>query len=267
MISSTFTVRWEEEDFIIVEKPYRLHTAPLQPGAEDNLLTLVIKQYPEVSTVPGKKNIEPGLLHRLDFETSGLVIIARTVKAFKVLSEQFAANQVKKDYFAISLFYEPQLKGSPRECSLPEWKKVCQSVSPLESGKAETYTVKSSFKPRGPGQKLVKVVQGDLKYKKKDKVTSLVYTSQLQFLERTPDFFLLQVSLTKGFRHQVRAHLAYLGMPIVGDPLYNEADFPACPARMFLHAAGLHFFHPLTGEAFDFTTPVPEDFRQLLQNN
>lgn len=270
MNKPAFTVHMEDEQILIVEKPAAMHTAPLHPADQANLLSQVIAHYPEIAHLPGLKNIEPGLLHRLDYETSGLVLIARTETAFIRLSAQFKQNQVTKNYYAVSLFREGQLTGSPIGFSLADWHRLCQAwTAPMVPAAPSIFKVESHFRPWGQGRKQVKVITEEKEIQQAAEVTPASYTSEIHLLKHQADNFLSRVTLTKGFRHQVRAHLAYLGLPIAGDPLYlkplAEHQHPVSYARMYLHAAGLKFRHPTTGKLIDYQTPVPQDFEDLLK--
>ena len=148
MNKPAFTIHLEDEQFLIVEKPVFMHTAPLQASDKDNLLAQVINIYPEIASLSGKKNIEPGLLHRLDYETSGLILIARTEKAFINLSEQFKDNQVTKCYYTISLYRAEQLAGSPLNIPLKDWSRICETWPNPSAPYA--FVFQSHFKPWGP---------------------------------------------------------------------------------------------------------------------
>ena len=99
-MSTVLVVRYEDAHMAVVEKPPGIHTAPLRAGERGTLLESILARYPEVAAVPGIRPVEPGLLHRLDRETSGLVIVARQADAFAVLRGSFEAGEVLKEYAA-----------------------------------------------------------------------------------------------------------------------------------------------------------------------
>ena len=94
-------VLFEDASMIALDKPAGLHSAPLRAGESETLLARVIERYPEVAALPGVKPVEPGLVHRLDRDTSGIVLVARTPPAFAALREQFNAGEARKEYRAI----------------------------------------------------------------------------------------------------------------------------------------------------------------------
>jgi 23S rRNA pseudouridine1911/1915/1917 synthase len=228
-----FCVLYEDSHLLAIDKPAGLHTAPLQPGEGGTLLGEVIARYPEIASLPGIKPMEPGLLHRLDRETSGVVIVARTAEAFAALRAQFAAKQVCKEYLAVCV-----------SAAVP--------AGPLR--------IESRFAPYGPGRKEVRVV---LEAGRRN-VSSRLYATEAQVLEARGGRALVRAGLLRGFRHQVRAHLAHLGLPILGDPLYGVPCPAGVPARLYLHAARVDLLHPVTGAALSIRSPVPPEFPAAL---
>jgi 23S rRNA pseudouridine1911/1915/1917 synthase len=230
-------VLYEDPDLLAIDKPAGMHTAPLRPGEQGTLLGEVIAGYPEIAALPGIKPAEPGLLHRLDRETSGVVIVARTAAAFGALRAQFAGEQVRKEYLA-----------------------VCLPRAPLPADPAAPLRIESRFAPYGPGRKKVRVVlqPGERK------ATSRLYGTEVQIVRSRGQRVLVRAALLRGFRHQVRAHLAHLGLPILGDPLYGVS----CPAgvapRLYLHASAVELVHPVTGAVLSIRSPLPAEFAVAL---
>ncbi len=229
----------EDPALVIVEKPAGVHTAPLSEGEPDTLLALVLVSFPEISSMPGIKPSEHGLLHRLDRDTSGVVVIARTPEAFAALRQQFAAFQVEKEYDA-----------------------ACLNQTEKEAG--ESFTIQSRFAAEGPGRRRVRVVPDETNRKLLREATSSVYQTGVKLERLSGDRALVRVVIRKGFRHQIRAHLAFAGLPIFGDALYGGPSPPEATQRMYLHARGISFIHPVTGKALTVSSELPQAFEEIM---
>ena len=250
MNSQELRILFEDEHLIAVDKPAGIHTAPLEPGETGTLLSLVMERYPEVGGLPGIKSVEPGLLHRLDWETSGLVMVARTERSFRALREQFDSDRVSKEYSA-----------------------VCAQTAEA-SEEDRRLRIESRFAPYGPGSKMVRVVLPEEKRKRfSQRASPDIYTTEIVSIRSRHDtaftesgnFVLVQARLTRGFRHQVRAHLAFLGFPIIGDPLYGAAVPAGFPERMYLHASKIELVHPESGKPLSIKSPLPPEFKKILK--
>ena len=222
-----------------MDKPAGLHTAPLKPGEPETLLAWVTARYPEIAALPGRKSTEPGLLHRLDRGTSGIVIIARTAEAFARLRAEFSCGRVRKQYMAL-----------------------CASRKMIEPG--SRLCIESRFAPWGPGRRKVRVLMPAEAGKKTGReATKRLYETELEAVDVREHFVLMRASVVRGFRHQVRAHLAHLGLPIVGDPLYGVPAPAGAPDRMYLHAASIELAHPLSGAPLLIRSELPAEFEAL----
>ncbi|WP_455382029.1 pseudouridine synthase [Salinispira pacifica] len=223
------------DDWLLaVWKPAGLHTAPLAEGESDTLVSWVCARFPEVGAVRGRKSIEPGLLHRLDRDTQGLVLFARTQPSFDSLLAASAEGAFEKRYSALSTRSNTPPPG-------------LNSLMPLPSG-SQPWRVVSGFRPYGPGRRLVAAVPAG-----GSRPTQLYETLILSMTERDGRVH-LHLSITRGFRHQIRVHLASVGLPIMGDPLYAQGR-PGGDAGggLRLAAIGLSFPHPASG-AHSFIT-------------
>ena len=240
MVGERLTVLHEDEALIIVDKPAGIHTAPLRPGEPGTLLAAVIAAFPDVAAVPGMKPSEPGLLHRLDHETSGVVVFARTGAAFAALRSQFASGEAHKEYRAA--------------CACPPGR-----------APGETFEISSLFAPFGPGRRKVRVVEPAEKNRRLlRKAARPVYVTDVR-LERVHEGrALVEVTLQRGFRHQVRAHLSHVGLPILGDALYGVPAPHEAPQRMYLHASGITLVHPVGAKRLRVVSPLPDAFRAVL---
>lgn len=194
---------FEDESFAVLYKPQGIPTAPIKQNETGTLLHYFLRLRPECMGVRGKKEIEAGLIHRLDTPTSGLVLIAKTQSIYDELIYLQEKNLIKKTYTAF-----------------------CQSIPSqkiIDDFKIDTvtlpYTIKSQFKPFGPkGKKVMPAFAGMKKFTRDGKI----YTTHITVLQKNGNDFSVTCTLTQGYRHQVRSHLAAIGLPICCDGLYNR---------------------------------------------
>ena len=219
-------VLFEDDDILVVDKPagMMVHPAPGYPnGTLVNALLAVCPSIADVGSVE-----RPGIVHRLDRDTSGVMVVAKTTRAYLALRQMFEAHEaVTKTYLAV-------LHGAPKPAN----------------GKLETLIGR---KPWDPKRMAVVETEGD----GKRAVTS--WTT----LKRQAGLALVEFVIETGRTHQIRVHADHLGHPIVGDPLYGDsaADrrMQMRPKRMLLHAVSLSFPHPVTGKRMEFSAYPPDD--------
>jgi 23S rRNA pseudouridine1911/1915/1917 synthase len=236
--SPPLVVCFQDKSVVIIDKPAGLHTAPLRPHETDNLLARVIEVYPEVAALPGLKTVEPGLVHRLDRDTSGLVVVARTAEAFAALRAAFTEETVVKRYRAC--------------CARGEAARLPVSLE-------------TRFAPYGRGRSMVRVVLPDERSRRRLRLASgESYRTEAAWIAGTEGRALIEARITRGFRHQIRAHLSFLGLPIFGDPLYGTAVPAGCAPRMYLHAWRIEMPHPITGRSMVVESPAPPQFAALI---
>jgi 23S rRNA pseudouridine1911/1915/1917 synthase len=241
-VSLPLVIRFEDAQVLVVEKPAGQHTAPLRAAEGRTLLEQVIERYPEVAAVPGIKAVEPGLLHRLDRETSGLVAIARSGAGFAALRESSARGGMRKEYIA-----------------------ACVRPSDEQAIGTAALCIASRFAPYGSGGRMVRVViAGESSRKLLRNATEDSYSTEAEIIRRGAAILLLRARLDRGFRHQVRAHLSFLGFPILGDLLYGTPVPPGAVDRLYLHATRLEFEHPVTGARVAVESPLPQEFAALF---
>ena len=234
-------VCFEDKSMVVIDKPAGLHTAPLPHGETDTLLARAVEAYPEIASLPGIKSVEPGLVHRLDAETSGLVVIARTEQAFTALRAAFAARAATKRYLACCSCMDPE--GLPAR-------------------------IETRFAPYGRGRAMVRVVLLDEPARRAARnATRESYRTDVRWMGGAPGRALLEASITRGFRHQVRAHLSFLGYPLFGDPLYGTPAPAGCAPRMYLHAWRIEMSHPVTGALTTVESPAPPEFAALIHQD
>jgi len=228
----------EEKDFLIVYKPPRMHSVP-QALSTESLFTWCVRSFPEVGKLSGRNKGEGGLLHRLDYETHGLMLFAKNNLAMEALLEQQKQGKIIKEYSALTRENGIALPGFPKE--KPE----------LQPGNVIEIT--SAFRPYGKGSKAVRpVFPGDVNNKKAQVLyLTEILESKLISAAGPGNCFSLRLSISKGFRHQIRSHLAWLGMPILNDALYGGAAFGN--GFLALRACSLVFADPSTGEGRNYS--------------
>ena len=264
-------VVFEDEWLVAVDKPARMHSVP-GLGAGD-LCAWVFERYPEVRNLrPEVRNLgseaeparragggEGGLLHRLDYDTSGLVLFARKASAFASLLDQQEQGAFYKEYLALcapSNASQPQgsapSAGIPRGIGAEDWKDARETLDlkklsgligeAIAGGGCGICAAFRSFGPRG-----ARVACLDPAGAPKP------YLSDLLGCSSSAEGVELRVGISRGFRHQIRAQLAWIGLPIKGDPLYGGAT----DSRLRLYARRLSFVHPASGRPFSLDSPDP----------
>jgi len=243
-----------------------MHTAPKpRPDGKRTLLDWLAAIHPELMSVQGRQIDEGGLVHRLDSDTSGLVLFARTQKAFDFFMQAGIQGSFEKEYDALVRISIAGLEGSKPLLHEPDGIDPAAWLSSLRRGDTAALTrflasrsIRSVFRPFGPGGKrvacAVKPRDGSSAGKKDwtDTEYSTVVLSAQAGISNDPYELLIKVKLVRGFRHQIRAHLAWLGLPLVGDPLYGDdsGDSP----RLCLNACLLRFPDPRAGS----TVQIPD---------
>lgn len=220
---------FESDDFVIVNKPAGLPTAPLVRTETRSLAAALLARYPEMWGV-GFREREPGLVHRLDNETSGVVLSARNQPAFLAARALIETSGIEKRYLAL-------VSGARVD----------------SAGEVETLLGPDSADPRR-----VRVVSDTTSGYAK------LATTRFRVLEQGARFTLLEVTVERAFRHQIRAHLAHLGAPIAGDQLYGGAQVAALGARHALHASYIAWAGDSGRAGFRGEAGLPDDLRALL---
>jgi 23S rRNA pseudouridine1911/1915/1917 synthase len=241
MAPGSLSLCYEDDDLIAADKPAGMHTAPLSSGDTDNLLALLIARFPEIGRLPGIKPVEPGLLHRLDRETSGIVVAARTASSFQRLRDQFESGSVRKEYIAVCAAARADREPGVR------------------------LVIQSRFTPLGPGRKRVRALfPADNDKTRAREATSDSYTTEVEVERRQGDMVLVRARITKGFRHQIRVHLFSLGLPILGDRLYGVPVPDGAAQRMHLHAVMIALAHPADGRPLTIRSSLPTEFARIF---
>ena len=218
-------VLYEDKDLIVVNKPRGLVVHPAAGHADGTLVNALLAQCGDLSGIGGE--IRPGIVHRLDKDTSGTLVVAKNDKAHQSLADQIRERTAKRVYWTIVQGRIEESKG--------------RIVAPIGRHKTDR-------------KKMAVLSQGG-----KDATTEFVV------LKRFEDFSLVQCHLVTGRTHQIRVHLAYIGYPVVGDPLYGTRKQKFEIDGQALHAKELSFIHPTTGERISCEAPLPDDMIQILE--
>lgn len=228
-VQQALNILYEDEALIVLNKPPYTTVHPGSGTGNDTLVHALLYHCKGKLSQRGGDPSRPGVVHRLDKETSGLIIFAKQDAAYLSLTQQFKDRTVKKEYLAL-------VRGVPR----------------FPSGSIQAH-IQRHLKVRTKMQ-----VSKDGRFAHTD------WQVEDTFLER---FALLRCFLFTGRTHQIRVHLAHMHHPIMGDTLYgyrlHQAD-PIHPKRVLLHAQRLAFCHPLTHVPLSFETPLPKDFQSIL---
>ena len=218
-------VLYRDDDLIVIDKPFGLVVHPGAGVRSGTLVNALLHQFPEVIWVG--EGGRPGIVHRLDMETSGVMVVARSPRAYESLKGQFKDRRVKKVYHGLVWGRMPGPDG--------------RLDAPI--GRHPRHGQRMSVRTRKPREAETR------------------YTVLREFLRTT----LLEVRPLTGRTHQIRVHLAAAGHPLVGDARYGRKRGERRTPRLFLHAHRLSFAHPATGEPLEFVSPLPPDLEAVLQ--
>lgn len=222
----------EDEHLVVLDKPAGLTVHPGAGRSTGTLAHRLLARYPEMAGVGGEGR--PGIVHRLDRGTSGVLAVARTALAYQRLARAFAVREVEKRYLAI-------VYGAPRPASGT----IAAPIGRHPERRKEM-AVRTSGRPALTGYRTLASSSG---------------------------IALVALDLATGRTHQIRVHCKHVGHPLVGDPVYGEARWKGLPRRVqaplaafgrpALHAWTLSLLHPVSGEPMRFTAPVPADLDEL----
>ncbi|MCQ2591636.1 MAG: pseudouridine synthase [Treponema sp.] len=208
----------KENPFLVIYKPAGLPSAPLSADDENNALFKAQQKHPEIKNVLGRKPIEYGLLHRIDTDTAGLLLIATTQAFYDyMLKQQLLGNFLK--YYKAECILDTnnaiKLQGFP-DFPNEEHKKLLKNAN---------VSVTTYFRYFGKGSKEVRpVILTTAGKSAKNKIGKMIpYTTEVKLISSKPDknYFQFECKIAAGFKHQVRSHLCFLGFPIINDKVYN----------------------------------------------
>jgi 23S rRNA pseudouridine1911/1915/1917 synthase len=235
-------VLYEDEDLIVVNKPPGLVVHPGAGQRHGTLVNALLHHFPKLSGIGGKER--PGIVHRLDKETSGCLVAAKTDEAHRGLSAQFAARSVEKIYLALVAGKLRKSSGAIEEKigRHPMQRQRMSAVSKHGRAAKTDYRVLATGSAPHP----------TLSAFKGEKMKGEGFVS------------LVECKLHSGRTHQVRVHLQHLGHPVLGDKVYGGNYAKTFPRQM-LHAWRLGFTHPRTSEWKRFEAPMPTDFAEAIK--
>ena len=215
---------YEDADIVVVNKPRALVVHPAAGHAQDTLVNALLFACDDLSGIGGK--LRPGIVHRLDKDTTGLLVVAKNDEAHVSLSQQISVHSAGRVYWAL-------VEGRMKEPSGT----VCAPIG------------------RSPkDRKKMAVVPGGKEA-----------TTHWRVLHQYEKTTLIECRLVTGRTHQIRVHMASLHHPVCGDPIYGVPKSAAGACPLMLHARQLHIRHPRTGEELEFTAETPPDFLKVLE--
>jgi len=216
---------YEDEDVVVVNKPRGMVVHPAPGHMTGTLVHALLYHCRDLSGINGV--MRPGIVHRIDKDTSGLLMVAKSDRAHASLSAQLKAHSIKRKYIAIVHGKVEHLQG----------------------------TVDAPIGRDPKDRKMFTVTDRNSKRA----------VTHFAVLEHIGNFTLLELALETGRTHQIRVHMKFIGHPLVGDPLYGrEKDRTRYIDGQALHAGVLGFVHPVIGEYMEFEAPLPDDMEQLL---
>ncbi len=215
---------YEDNDIIVVNKPKGLVVHPANGNPDGTLVNAIINICKDsLSGIGGE--IRPGIVHRLDKDTSGLIIIAKNDKAHITLSEQIKNHEVNKTYIAL-------VRGIVKEN---------EATINMPIGRSTKDRKKMAVSKNG-----------------KNAIT------HFKVIKRYENYTLLEIKIETGRTHQIRVHMSHIGYPVVGDAVYSNGKNPFGVTGQMLHAKNLVFNHPITNKELNLEAPLPEYFEEVL---
>ena len=215
---------YEDDDIMVINKPSGLTVHPGSGNKNNTLVNGLLDYTNNLSDLNGEER--PGIVHRLDKDTSGLMLVAKSNRAHQILTEDFQNHDVKRTYWAL-------IKG----------------VFPHNTAIIDA--------PIGRDEKNRKKMAVTAKNSKKA-------ITHLKVLKRYKNYTLVELSLETGRTHQIRVHMDYIGYPVVNDPVYNSKD--STEFGQLLHSKTIDFTHPITKKHLHFECDLPEEFKNFVNN-
>lgn len=216
---------YEDSDIVVVNKPKGMVVHPANGNIDGTLVNAILSKCKDsLSGIGGE--IRPGIVHRIDKDTSGLLIIAKNDKAHVNMSEQIKKHEVKKTYIAL---VRGIVKANEATINIP----ISRSLSDRK---------KMAVNKKG-----------------KEAIT------HFKVLERFDKYTLLELNIETGRTHQIRVHLSYIGHPIIGDYIYSNGKNEFGVVGQCLHAQKLSFCHPITNCSMELEAPLPNYFKNIIK--
>jgi len=216
---------YEDNDIIVINKPKGMVVHPAPGSVSNTLVNALLNYTSNLSDINGE--IRPGIVHRLDKDTTGLLVVAKNNEAHKKLVKQLNERTLKRIYIAL---VHGNVKNDEGNINAPIGRN-----------------------PRNRLKMAVTSING------KEAITNY------RVLERFNDYTLLELSLSTGRTHQIRVHLSYINHPVVGDPLYTNRKNEFGVKTQMLHARKLGLINPVSGEYMEFFAEPPEEFLKIIE--
>ncbi|AQS59020.1 RNA pseudouridine synthase [Desulforamulus ferrireducens] len=218
-------IYYEDKDVIVVNKPRGMVVHPAEGNTSGTLVNALLYHCKDLSGINGV--LRPGIVHRLDKDTSGLIMVAKNDQAHHALAQQLKDRTVTRRYLAL----------------------VHHRI------KEEQGTINAPIGRDPRDRQKMAVIERNSK----------AAVTHFQVMERFADYTLIECRLETGRTHQIRVHMAYIGYPLVGDLKYGPKKPHFNLDGQLLHARVLGFQHPTTGQYLEFSSPLPEVFQQVLE--
>ncbi|MFA6160465.1 MAG: RluA family pseudouridine synthase [Parcubacteria group bacterium] len=225
----SFEIVFENENFVVIDKPAGVQVHPSEKNEADTLVSGLLYKFPEVGTVGDEPQNRPGIVHRLDKDTSGIMLIARNQKTFQELKDKFKNHEIQKTYWAVAHGKLESKKGI-----------IDKSLARARNYKKQT------------------IANAKTQTKVREALT------EYEVLKEGKEYSLIELKPKTGRTHQLRIHLSSLGHPIVGDEKYKLRNIKTdeSVARHLLHAKKINF--SLNGKNFEFEANLPDDFSKFM---
>jgi 23S rRNA pseudouridine1911/1915/1917 synthase len=239
-VTVPFEVVHADADLVVVEKPPGVVVHPGAGQSGGTLIAGLVSRFPDISALSSISDpARPGVVHRLDKGTSGLLVVARTARAYRALVAQMGARSVGRRYLALVTGTVAEERG----------------LVDAPIGRSTRTPTKMAVTPAGRPART--------RYAVEARAERLFVRGEWTRRRAT----LLACTLETGRTHQIRVHLAAVGHPVIGDDRYGSASTRGvlAPGRLFLHASALSFDHPASGERMSWRSPLPVDLREVLE--
>jgi 23S rRNA pseudouridine1911/1915/1917 synthase len=217
------SIIYQDEDVVVLEKPKDMVVHPAHGNWENTLVNALLYHVKDLSGINGE--LRPGIVHRLDKDTSGVMMAAKNDVAHRSLAEQIRAHSINREYMAL-------VHGNIKE-----------NLGTIDAPIGRSKTDRKKMAVSAEGRPAI---------------------SQYEVMERFGEYTLVKVKLLTGRTHQIRVHFSYIHHPVVGDAVYGSGRNQFNLNSQALHACLLGFNHPRTGEYMEFSSPLPEYFESIL---
>ena len=224
-LTATFmplNIVFENDNVILINKPANLTVHPGSGNKNNTLVNGLLYYTNNLSDLSGEER--PGIVHRIDKDTTGLILVAKNNKAHRILADDFKNKKVKREYIALLDGVFPHNKAT-----------IDAPIGRDEQNRKQMTVTKDNSKPA---------------------------VTHLEVLKRYKEHTLVKLVLETGRTHQIRVHMKYIGFPVHNDPVYNKKN--STSFGQFLHSASITFKEPITHETLHFDCPLPQEFQDFL---